>query len=1144
MKNRDVYQKDPTKFNLINNGVSKVGEVGKDEEQIKTLRFELETFVCEGEYSNGLEKILREYLRLIEKPEQQAVWVSGFYGSGKSHLVKMLRYLWDDYSFKDGASARSLVKLPQEIKDLLIELSTISKKYGGLRAVSGKLTEGSPDNVRLAFLQILFRAYGLPETYSAAKFILWLKQSQLYDKVMHYLEQHVDDPYFQLKNFYVSTPLAEALLNADPHYGSTEGVLSSIKVNFPSKDTPTIKDVVDIIRQLFSVNKKMPCTLIVIDEVQQYINDKVEKAMDVQEIAENCCKLLDSKVLLVGTGQSALIGTPVLERLQARFTIKVSLSDTDVENVIRNTVLAKKPEKIDDIKKVINNNQGEVSRHLQSTRIAATSADEEDYPLDYPLLPVRRRFWEKVLRNVDASGGSAQLRTQLRIVFDAARDTAEKELGSVVAADYIYDQVSSDLLNTGVLQREYHETIIGLRNTGANGMLKSRICATIFLISQLPRTPGANDGILSSQDTIVDLLVEDLKKDGARLRQETPKLLEELVQTGKIMSVGNEFYLQTKEGANWNHDYNLKRSKLLNDDTSIGIMRDELLQKALSETLQGITITQGSSKQSREMIKSLSNSKPQDQKKLLLWMRHGWSEDEKMVKSDARAAGSECPILFGMLPRIAHDDLKKHIASLIAAEQTLQGHSPPTTPEAITASKAIETHLKTAELGIQECIQQVLSQAKIFLGGGNEVSGLTIQEKVKNAADDALLRLYPKFNDADHANWSLVLTKAKNGDLGALSSIGYKGEILNNTVCKQIYNYVNPSKSGKDVRDNFMDPQFGWPKDAIDAALVLITLSGNLRATLNDNLVKASELNQSQMGKYVFIVDIPPLSVAQRLDLKALFKKMDIDLVSGQESNAAMTFLMKLTELANTAGGEPPLPEVPNISTINELQGLSGNEQLLQIYNNKDDIEPKIKEWMKLKEAIAQKLPRWKRLEELDGYAEGITDRDAIQKSMSAIRSNRSLLDKSDPVEPLIKKLVQELRTALNSIQSELESTYSTEKKKLDGHSTWQKLKDERQSILMDKHLLYHPKPINVKSEDDILDILRENTITNRHTHIEALPQRFQRVLEDAAKLLEPKAIRVSLPSATIKNEEDLEKWFEEVRERVKKQLKDGPAII
>jgi hypothetical protein len=61
MMNRELYFRDPTTLELLNNGVSKVSEIGHDERQIKTLRFELETFVCDGEYARGLERILKAY---------------------------------------------------------------------------------------------------------------------------------------------------------------------------------------------------------------------------------------------------------------------------------------------------------------------------------------------------------------------------------------------------------------------------------------------------------------------------------------------------------------------------------------------------------------------------------------------------------------------------------------------------------------------------------------------------------------------------------------------------------------------------------------------------------------------------------------------------------------------------------------------------------------------------------------------------------------------------------------------------------------------------------------------------------------------------------------------------------------------------
>ena len=53
MINRDLYSRDPTTIELLNNGVSKVSEFGTDERQLRTLRFELESFVCDGEYANA-----------------------------------------------------------------------------------------------------------------------------------------------------------------------------------------------------------------------------------------------------------------------------------------------------------------------------------------------------------------------------------------------------------------------------------------------------------------------------------------------------------------------------------------------------------------------------------------------------------------------------------------------------------------------------------------------------------------------------------------------------------------------------------------------------------------------------------------------------------------------------------------------------------------------------------------------------------------------------------------------------------------------------------------------------------------------------------------------------------------------------------
>src|SRR5690606_37039079 len=109
----------------------------------------------------------------------------------------------------------------------------------------------------------------------------------------------------------------------------------------------------------------------------------------------------------------------------------VMLSDTDVEAVIRNIVLAKRPDRIADLRGVLDSHSGEIARHLNGTRIGHARADEEDLVRDYPLLPVRRRFWEAALRAVDRAGTAGQLRTQLKVVHEAVRNVAQRPLGWV-----------------------------------------------------------------------------------------------------------------------------------------------------------------------------------------------------------------------------------------------------------------------------------------------------------------------------------------------------------------------------------------------------------------------------------------------------------------------------------------------------------------------------------------------------------------------------------------------------------------------------------------------------------------------------------------------------------------------------------------
>jgi hypothetical protein len=137
MLNKDVLAHDPSDYRLADGGVAKVS-FPPDEERKAILREQLQTFVCEGAYADGLRRMLEAFSGAAgRRGDAPAAWISGFYGSGKSLLAAMLGALWTNLEFDDGATAEGLIQnTPTEVRAALRELRTNAARLGGL-AVGG-----------------------------------------------------------------------------------------------------------------------------------------------------------------------------------------------------------------------------------------------------------------------------------------------------------------------------------------------------------------------------------------------------------------------------------------------------------------------------------------------------------------------------------------------------------------------------------------------------------------------------------------------------------------------------------------------------------------------------------------------------------------------------------------------------------------------------------------------------------------------------------------------------------------------------------------------------------------------------------------------------------------------------------------------
>ncbi len=1145
--NRDIYEKDPRTHTLLNQGVAKVTS-GQSSAELDTLRYELTNFVCDGQYAEGLSRILSTYLGHLDKTEQPGVWVSGFFGSGKSHLVKMLQYLWPDFAFPDGARARGLAKLPSGVKELLKELSNSAKRHGGLHAAAGDLRTAAKESIRLALLGILFKSVGLPGDYTRACFQIWLREEGLESAVRQAIADAGGSFEKELTNLYVSKLMAQALLTFRPEFAARPAdVAIVLKSQFPPdpKDV-SIDDMIARIMQAVGRNGKLPLTVVILDEVQQYINDDAGRSKAVQDVKEQCCARLGANFLLIGTGQNALSGVALLQRLQGRFPVTVELQDTDVEQVTREVVLKKKPTAEAGLKKLLDEHSGEIERQLVSTKIAFSSKDRGLLVQDYPILPVRRRFWERVLRAVDKAGTGAQLRNQLWVVYDAVKQTADWPLGHVVSGSFIYDaSIKSSALKSGTLLQEISETIARQKKE-VDGELRYQICTLIFLIGQLPHNNEPLDaGVRADADTLSDLLVTDLTRSSAELRKKVPELLQMLVADGAIMKVEHEFRMQTREGSEWNQAYIEAKNRLLADIGKLGSERSQLLRSQCSDFLKKFKLLHGTSKEPRKIDLHFGDIAPDtDGAVIPVWVRDGWEVEEKTMLNDARAAGDSAAIVYAYIPKKQAEELKQDIAGYYAATTTLQARGTPTTPEGIEARKAMETRQEQAQQARDRLITEILNDAAVYVAGGDQMGGTLLEQKVKDAATACLDRLYPQFHLADSPDWHKVIERSRKGDGDALGVLGHKGDPESHAVCKALKDYVGSGKKGTEVRKQFVGKKYGWPQDAIDAALIVLFQAGAVQAKTGTEPILKGKLDQKNIAAAEFRVETIILSKIQLIEIRTLFKKIGLNTQPGQESLHAIEFLSRLNKLAETVGGEPPLPKFPDTGHLADIGNRVGNDQLKVIHENKDRLTLEIADWQKTRDLIVQRKPRWLQLKALLDFATDLTVAAELRPEVTAIEQYRSLLADQDAVPGMLEKLTSALRLALNEAHAACINSLETGIAALETMPAWQNLTPEQRYELRSNHGARVIPTIAVGTSEEVLDTLRQTRLSELRAVNDALPTRFTNVQAAAAKLLEPKAQRVSLPSGTIKTEDDLKRWLADAVLRIRTRLKDGPVIV
>ena len=213
-------------------------------------------------------------------------------------------------------------------------------------AAAGSLLGGSVDHVRQSVLSILLRARGWPAQYPQARFCFWLREQGLLAGVRSAVERADKDWLHELNNLYVSPIIAGALIKADPSFAADVRAARQLLIQqFPQLTTDiSTEQFIEAARTALSDNGELPHTILVLDEVQQYINEVQDRSAALTEVSRSGADPVRQPRHARGRRPVGAISRhPGADVATRPIPDRHRLTDADVEAVTRKVLLHKRP---------------------------------------------------------------------------------------------------------------------------------------------------------------------------------------------------------------------------------------------------------------------------------------------------------------------------------------------------------------------------------------------------------------------------------------------------------------------------------------------------------------------------------------------------------------------------------------------------------------------------------------------------------------------------------------------------------------------------------------------------------------------------------------------------------------------------------
>lgn len=571
--------------------VIKVGDTADE----RKLAAEIGSYVVTPLIEHCIDDILEHYTdTFLAQTGEIGIWIWGYFGSGKSHLAKIIALLTENRKLEGVAACdRFAARVPSDAprrKAILRSLSRMDQCQTQVLAFNlNTLTDGKGRPLPGLLLSQYYLSLGYSANLIYARVIEAEldRQGRLAD-LYAAVERRAKKPWADIQrnlSFYrihLYAAACEVAPEVFPTPADVERALKDAEQGEIYNVEFLVKTILADLARREQATHRTQRILLVLDESGQWIENSTGRLSQLQGLVEEAAVKGQGRIWVIVTthGDMGSIYKEAhavdsdMKRIEGRFRFKPGLTTENIELVLEDRLLRKTLDGRDELK-ALYAGRGGVLRglgELANTSQALPACTPDSFPTYYPFFPYQVHLIPEIVKSLRSKGGrgeqmSGSTRTLLAITQDILRAGRRRYLDEPVGALVSFDEVYNNLVGEGEISPDVRTELSRIRTAvpGANN-LTSQVAEVLYLVRELAYIPR-------TRDNIARLLVQDTDEDLPVVLARVEPELERLIKAKLVARIGEEYEFLTGERRTFEEEVSTVEGRFRQQDREQGLVK-------------------------------------------------------------------------------------------------------------------------------------------------------------------------------------------------------------------------------------------------------------------------------------------------------------------------------------------------------------------------------------------------------------------------------------------------------------------------------------------------------------------------------------------------------------------------------------------